>query len=796
MDNLVHDIGYALRGMSRKPAFTLTAILTLALGIGGNTAMFSFVDTFLLQPLPYRQPDRLAVIEESNLEQGIGGSNVSFPNLNDWKTQNRSFEDIAGFAPATLNLSGTDEAERLNGGMVTPNYFDLLGLNPIAGRPFANEETQPGNERVAVLSEGLWKRAFGGDANIIGRTIRLNASPYTVVGVVPKDGLRPRIDVWVPLPITTTVERRTNHFISTVGRLSAGIELLQAETDLNEIAATLESRYPETNKGWRVRLTPLQEEAVGDVRNGLLILMGAVGFVLLIACANFSNLLLGRANNRRNEMAIRAAIGSDRRRLIQLLLTESSILAIAGGAAGIVFGYWAMSLMRLNLSESIPRMADATLDVRVLMFTLALSLLTGVVSGAGPALDVSANNFNQALRGVTSASKRNVRMQNVLTIAEVAVSMILLVGAGLLITNLASAGRIDLGFNPDNVVTFRIAVPTQKYPRGPASAEFFRQTLERLKAIPGVSSTGAMSHPPLSGQNLSRGYIREGDTIPTRNDSLIASYAMTTPGLIATMGMRLREGRDFNDSDSGSAKVAIINRTLAERLWPGESAIGHQIRVFTDENFPRTVVGVVDDIKQRSMVRTSPHIFVPHVQDPISTMTVMLRTERDVQTTVTAARAILATIDNDIPAYDILTLEQKIRLFSAPMRSATTMITVFAATAFVLAITGIYGVVAYFVSRQTAEIGIRMAMGAARADIVRMVLRRGFVLSSIGVILGTLGSLALTRVLAGLLFGVSPTDPGVFAGVAVTLFATALGATLIPALKASRVDPLIALRAQ
>src|SRR5262245_59845000 len=546
MDNLVNDIRYAFRGMSRKPAFALTAILTLALGIGGNTAMFSFVDTFLLQPLPYRQPDRLAVIEESNLEQGVGGSNVSFPNLSDWKTQNRSFDDIAGFAPTTLNLSGTDEAERLSGGMITPNYFDLLGLSLITGRPFANEETRAGNDRVAVRSDGLWKRAFGADPNVIGRTIRLNATPYTIVGVAPKDGLRPRIDVWVPLAITSVVERRTNHFISTVGRLKAGTGLLEAETDLNEIATTLESRYPDTNKGWRVTLTPLQEEAVGDVRNGLLILMGAVGFVLLIACANFSNLLLGRANNRRNEMAIRAAIGSGRARLIQLMLTESSILAIAGGAAGMLFGYWAMSLMRANLSESFPRMADATLDLRVLIFTLGLSFVTGVVSGAGPALDASANNFNQALRGVTSASKRSVRLQNVLTVAEIAVSMILLVGAGLLITNLVSASRIDLGFKPDNVVTFRIAVPTQKYPRGPASAEFFRQTLERLKAIPGVASVGALSHAPLSGQNLNRGYIREGDPIPNRNDSLITGYAMMTPGLIPTMGMRLREGRDFS----------------------------------------------------------------------------------------------------------------------------------------------------------------------------------------------------------------------------------------------------------
>jgi predicted permease len=452
--------------------------------------------------------------------------------------------------------------------------------------------------------------------------------------------------------------------------------------------------------------------------------------------------------------------------------------------------------MRSNLSESIPRMADATLDIRVLVFTLTLSFVTGVLSGAGPALDVSANNFNQALRGVMYASRRSVRLQNFLTVAEVAVSMILLVGAGLLITNLASVSRIDLGFNPSNVITFRISVPTQKYPRGPASADFFRQMLERLKSIPGVASAGALSHAPLSGQNLSRGYIREGDPIPARNDSLIASYAMMTPGLIATMSMRLREGRDFSDADSGSAQVAIINRTLAERLWPGASAIGHQIRVFTDENFPRTVVGVVDDIKQRSMIRTFPHIFVPHTQDPISTMTVMLRTERDVPTTIMAARAILATIDKDIPAYDILTLDEKIHLFSAPMRSATTMIGLFAATAFVLATTGIYGVVAYFVSRQISEIGIRMAVGAARADIVRMVLRRGFVLSSTGVTLGVVGSLALTRVLSGLLFGVSPTDPRVFAGVAVTLLAAALGATLIPALKACHVDPLAALRAQ
>jgi len=427
---------------------------------------------------------------------------------------------------------------------------------------------------------------------------------------------------------------------------------------------------------------------------------------------------------------------------------------------------------------------------------LALSFLTGLLSGVGPALDASANHFTQALRGVMSTSKRTTRLQNVLTIAEIAVSMILLVGAGLLITNLLSARRIDLGFNPDNVITFRVAVPTQKYPRGPASADFFRQTLERLKAIPGVAAAGALSHAPLSGQNLSRGYIREGDPIPTRNDALIASYAMMTPGLIPTMGMRLREGRDFSDVNSGSTQVAIINRTLAERLWPGESAIGHQVRVFTDENFPRTVIGVVDDIKQRSMVRSFPHIFVPHAQDPISTMTVMLRTDRDVQTTIMAARAILATIDKDIPAYDILTLDEKIRLFSAPMRSATTMIALFAAIAFVLAITGIYGVVAYFVSRQISEIGIRMAVGAARADIVRMVLRRGFVLTSIGVMLGVLGSLALTRVLAGLLFGVSPTDPRVFATVAVTLLATALGATLIPALRASRVDPLVALKAQ
>jgi putative ABC transport system permease protein len=796
MDNFLHDLRYALRGILRKPGFAVTAVLTLALGIGGNTAMFSFIDTFLLQPLSYKQPEQLMLLEETNLQQDVGGSNVSFPNLSDWKARTQSFADIAGVAPATLNLSGIDEAERLSGGMITPNYFHVLGIETLAGRAFAEDEVQQGNDRVTILSEGLWKRRFGADPKIVGQTIRLNAQPYTVVGIAPKDTLRPRIDLWVPLSITPAVQRRSNHFITTIGRLKSGTELIEAEADLNRVAEVLESEYPDTNKGWRAALTPLNDEAVGDIRSGLLILMGAVGFVLLIACANFSNLLLGRANNRHHEIAIRAALGSGRVRLIRQILTESVLLSVLGGAAGIVFGFWAMSLMRTNLTESFPRMADAALDVRVLAFTFALSLLTGIVSGIMPALHGSKVDVQQSLRGSRLTSRGSHHSQNVLSVAEISVSMVLLIGAALLLTNFLRLSRLDLGFNPDDVVTFRLTVPPQKYPRGPASADFFRQTLERLRAIPGVTSAGALSHAPLSGQNLARGYMREGDPVPERSDALIASYAMMTPGLIPSLGLRLREGRDFADADSSAMPIAIINRTLAERLWPGESAVGRQIRVFTDETFPRTVVGVVDDIKQRSMIRTSPHVFVPHAQDPINTMTVMLRTSRDPSAVALAARAILATIDKDIPAYDILTMRQKIRAFSAPTRSATTMIGIFAALAVVLAMTGIYGVIAFFVSQRTQEIGVRVALGARRADILRMVLGRGFVLSAIGVGLGILGSLALTRVMADMLAGVSPTEPRIFAGMAAVLVVVTLLATLVPAWRASKIDPMAALKSE
>ena len=793
----MHDLKYALRGMIRKPAFTLTAIVTLALGIGGNTAMFGFVDVFLLRSLPYTQPDQLMLIEETNLAQGIGGSNASYPNLTDWKARSQMFADIAGFAPTTLNLGGVEEPERLAGGMITPNYFSLLGIAPISGRSFTAEETRPGNDRVTLVSEGLWKRRFGADAGLVGRAIRLNAEAYTVVGIVPTDALRQRVDLWVPLATTATVQRRSNHFITTIGRLKPGFSTILAEAELNQIAETLALEYPETNKEWRVGLTPLQEEVVSDVRSGLLILMSVVGLVLLIACANFSSLLMARANNRVQEIAIRAALGSGRSRLVRQLLTESVTISVAGAFAGILFGAWAMALMRSNLLDAFPRMAEATLDLRVLAFTFVLALISGVVSGLVPALQSTAANFNQSLRsgGAVNSMRHTSRFQNTLTVVEISLSMILLVGAGLLITNFLRASRIDLGFNPENVLTFRVSIPTQKYPRGVASGAFFQQALERLQALPGVTVAGAISHAPLSGQNLSRGYIREGDAIPSRNDSLIASYAMITPGLISAMGMRLRDGRDFSSTDAMSGgPVAIINRSLADRLWPGASAVGRQIRVFTDEDFPRTVVGVVDDIKQRSMIRSAPHIFVPHSQDPITTMTIMLRTERDPQLVIGTARAIVKGMDNDIPAYDLLTMDQKIRAFSAPQRSATTMIALFAAVALLLAVTGIFGVISYFVSQRTREIGIRVALGARRADVIRMVVLRGMTLASIGVSLGTLGSFGLTRFLSSMLFGVSPTEPSVFAGVASTLLIVTMMACYVPARRASRVDPIKALK--
>jgi predicted permease len=803
METLIQDLRYAVRMLIRKPAFTLVVVAALALGIGANTAIFSVVNSILLRPLPYRDPDRLAMIWMNNKRMNVDQDIHSFANYLDYRDQNQVFETMAAYSGISLNLVGVGEPERIIGSAATASLFEVLGVAAERGRVFTVEEETIGQNRVAVLSYGLWQRRFGGDPNIVGQDIQLSDVSRTVIGVMPPSFKFPHKDaeIWVPLALDDNQKRSRSSFgYYAIGRLKPGVSLEQAQAEMGTIASNLESQYPVLD-GLGVNLVPLHQQVTGRVRPALLVLLGTVAFVLLIACANVANLLLARSAGREREIAIRTALGANRKRLIRQLLTESALMGLAGGAVGILIAKWGLSALIALSPEDIPRLDQIGIDGRVLAFTLLVSLATGLIFGLVPAIQASRPDLNESLkesgRSSTSGVERR-RVRSSLVVLEVALSLVLLIGAGLMIKSFSRLQKVELGFNPDRLLSMNIQLSRTKY-QGPLSTQFFRQLIERVEAMPGVESAGATTAIFIDALPNSTNFTVEGMPPTPAAEQIETPVDSVTPSYFRTMGIGLLQGREFTEQDGlESPPVAIINNTFARRFWPGESPLGRRYK-FGDSNSNApwmTIVGVVDDMRRTGLdVDVRCETFLPYTQRRfIGFLSLVVRAKSDPRGIATAVRDQVWSIDPGQPVSHIRTMDQMLDGMMAQRRLNMVLFALFGAVALVLAAVGVYGVISYSVTQRTHEIGIRMALGAGRADVLKLIVRNGMTLVLIGVGLGLIAAFALTRLMTTLLFEVSATDLATFAAISGILSAVGLAACFVPALRAIKVDPMVALR--
>jgi putative ABC transport system permease protein len=805
MHALWSDLRYAVRTLAKQPAFTLIAVLTLALGIGANTAIFSLVNSVLLRPLPYPDANRIVYFEGKNPSQGITDSNISVLDFQDWTTQSQVFSHTAFFwtGGAALAEQGR-EPERVPRAGVTIRFFDLLGVQPMLGRNFLEEDDRPGSSTAVIVSEGLWKRRFGSDRSIIGKTITINTQPVTVVGVMPAGFEFPEnTQIWTPAAVNSAEEPRDNRSYSALGRLKPGVELEQAQSQISAINAQLAQAFPDTNKGWDAHLARLYERLVRSVRPSLLLLFGAVGCVLLIACANVANLLLARAAARRKEVAIRTALGASRSRIMRQMLTESILLSTIGGALGLMLSFWLIELLISISPPDSPRLSETNLDYRVLAFTLAISVFTGLIFGLAPALHASKLDVSGSLKegGRSAEGYRRTNARSLLLIGEVAMSLILLVGAGLLIKSFVRLQEVKPGFNPERVLIASLSLPGAKYKEDQQRIDFYRALIERLKTLPGVQAVGAGANLPLhaSHYGIGRSFIPEGRPL-TADEAVDASWSTITPTYFEALQVPLRAGRTFNERDNASApKVLIVNRKVAIKHFGSEiAAIGRRITIWRDEKFPREIVGVVGETKPGALEEESgAQIYTPHSQDGSwGFMTLAIRTTADPAAMTSTLRREVLGLDKDLPIFNVKTMKDVVAQSIGSRRLSMMLLSVFAGAALLLAAIGIYGVMAYTVTQRTQDIGIRMALGAQAGDVVRMVVSQGMTLALIGIGVGLAGALGLTRVMANLLFGVNATDPITFAAISLLLAFVALLACYLPARRASSVDPVVALRSE
>jgi putative ABC transport system permease protein len=799
---MINDLRYALRQLIRSPGFAAVTILTLALGIGACTAIFSVVNAVLLRPLDYPDPARLVVIRETQLPD-FPEFSVSPPNYLDWEKQTKSFESLAAYAGSRLNLTGDGEPQQLIGVKATAHYFDVYGIKPALGRTFLPEEDAPGKNHVVVLSFPFWQRVFGGAADVVGRPIQLNGEPYTVVGVAPLGfGIASKVDAWMPMafdPKETANDNRGAHYLSVAGRLRQGVTVAQAEAELKVLAAQLATQYPDSNKGWGVFMMPLQDYSVRDVRTVLYTLLGAVGCVLLIACANIANLLLARATARHREISIRAALGASRARLVRQLLTESVFLALCGGLAGMLLARWGLDALLALAPANLPRVAEIHLDAGVLIFSLALSVITGVVFGIAPAWLAARADVNEALkqgsRGSTEGGARG-RLRSALVVLEVTFTLMLLGGAGLLARSFMQLAHVDPGFTPENATVLRLSLPQKKYALPEQQTAFANALIERVKTLPGVQAAGLTHSMPLVSDYV-LGFNIEGRPVAP-SDLPNTNYYAVTPEYFRAMGIRLVRGRVFTAQDDAKApRVAIINETLARQHFPNEDPIGKRINITNGPDAWREIVGIVGDIKQYGVDKaTSNQSYEPFAQVPFSSLNIVIRTNGAPAALLGAIRPTVYAVDKDQPIGAIRPLEEIVADSIARQRFAMTLLTVFSLVALVIAAVGIYGVMAYSVVQRTGEFGIRMALGAQQRDVLRLVLAQGGKLVGLGLLIGLTATLAASRAMGSMLFNTSAQDPLTLGTITLLLGAVALVACLLPAARATKVNPIEALRAE
>jgi putative ABC transport system permease protein len=800
MDNLLKDIRYGLRVMIKNPAFTIVAVIALGLGIGANTAIFSVVGTVLLNPLPYSQPERLMVMVESKMpvhpEFQVAPGNYLY-----WKEHSTTFEQIATYRRDSYNLVGQGDPERLRAARVSAGLITMLGVNPLHGRDFLAEEDQEGRGRVIIISYKMWQRRFGGEANIVGQPITLSGNPYTVVGVMPPDFAFPpniETDIWSPIAFDAD-ERGSHgsHYVSVIGRLGSGATHEQASAEMVALASQLEQQFPDSNAGWTVKTTPMLDYEVRKISDALVVLMAAVAFVLLIACANVANILLARAATRQREIAIRMALGSSRLRVVRQLLTESVLLAIVGGGVGLLLAVWGIDALLALAPANLPRIKDVVIDTRALLFTLGITVLTGLVFGLAPALQASRPDLNETLkdagRGATVGARRQ-RVRNSLVIAEVALALVLLVGGGLMIRSFYHLQQVSPGFNPQGVLVVGLTLPSKKYDEAQQTA-FYNQLTRNVSALPGVKAAGGTNVLPIV-DNFVLGVVIEGRPRVLNTDLPKTHYFAVTPGYFTAMEIPLLRGRDFTPQDiEGGRRVVIINETMAKRYFPDEDPIGKRIHITMNDEIFREIVGIVGDVKQNELNKeTLAQTYEPFAQEPSTGLALIVRTEGDPTSLTAAVRSEVLALDRDQPLGLVRTFEQIISTSISQDRFSMLLLCVFATVALILAAVGLYGVMSYSVTQRTHEIGVRMALGASTGDVMRMVIGQAARLAAAGVAIGLAAAFALTRILSSLLFEVSPTDPLTFAIIPVLLVGAALGASFIPARRATRVDPMVALR--
>lgn len=796
---LLNDIRWAVRMMRRSPMLTAAVVLTIALAIAANSAIFSVVNAVLLRPLPFTDPDRLIQVAEKNDKLNLPSFGASVLNFLSWREQTRTFDELAAIGFGTFTLTGTGEPEQLSGNRISPALTRVLGVAPVIGRAFTDDEEKPGAARVAMIGEGVWRRQFGGDRTLIGRTIALDGVPTTVVGVAPASlNLISGGDVYTPLTIDPAKELRLNHVIFVVGRLKQGVTLAQAQSEMDVIATQVGQQFPEV-RDWGIHLITLFDTFVSaPLRAGLLVLLGAVGFVLLIACANIANMLLARAAVRQKEMVLRTALGAGRGRLLRQLLAETLVLALAGGAAGLAGAFWMVRGINAAIPPNLLPVQGVPLDGTVLTFAIALTVATGLLFGLAPAWRASNVDFNEVLkqggRGVHGSLRG--RFRNGLAAAEIALATVLLIGAGLLVQTLAHLQHAPLGFAPHGLITFQLAPPVQKYPLNDKAPLLYRALLESLQAVPGVRGAAVSSGIPFgAGNYTTTPIVPAGESVLPIGAAVPIDWRIVSPGYFRTMAIPMLRGRDFTDADGPAAPpIVIVSQATAKRFWGDADPIGRSLRRVADPRTTFTVVGVVGDVRSTALNQESPALYYPLSARVWPLMDVVVRTDGPSDALLPTIRQRVHALDAELALANVRSMDEWVSNNAAQPRLSATLLGAFAAIALLIAAIGVYGVLAYSVSQRTREIGVRMALGAEPGGVVRVIIGEGLIVGLLGVGAGLLGGIAIGRAMSSLVYGIAVRDPMTFAGAAVVLIIVVLAACAVPARRAARVDPMVALR--